>query len=372
MKFPCPACRQDIQCDELWAGHTIQCPICKAEMTVPRPQAAPPPPAAQGSPSIATAAERNNPLVPKPPAAGGLSMGKPKNTGPAHGAAGAPPPKPIAQTSVKRGARGPKPAVKYAIAAAAILVIAGGGYFGWTAYQANEAKKAEEARKAEEAKREADRAERERKAAEERAARAPKELPVVAPTFTLDADKVKIAESKVNGSIAGGAFVCETSRLGHSAANYVLTFCQGPMLSPEREIALVLHLPGNQPPTNQVIEATPDNRSPMVAQILKVYKTDPKYAPKTEKISSGYLLKLETGAIANGMLSGKIYLALRGDDETVIAGMFQSSIIVVDPNAQPAVAQPTPTTPKQSPRSGAGRYGNQGGGGRQRGRQPGQ
>ena len=336
IKFTCPHCKQDIQCDELWCGHNIQCPICKNEMTVPHAQAAPP---ADAAPSIATAAERNNPLVPKPPAASKLSAGR---TQVARSSTPTGVPQRQFQTSARKG---PSAAVRYAIIGITVAVIGGGGYFGWTYYQAYTARKEEEARQIEAAKRAAEKAARDKAEAEARAARTPKDLPVVAPAYTLDPAKAQIAESKVNGSIAGTAFVSEIARIGHSGATHVLTFCQGPVTSPDREIGIVLRLGGMEDPSNQHIEVTPDNKSPLVTQIIKLAKADPRYAAKTEKFSTGYLLKLDLGQMANGMLPGKIYLALPGDDQTVVAGMFVASLIVPNPNA--AAATPQPVQPVQ-------------------------
>src|ERR1019366_7636134 len=42
MKFNCSHCGQDIECDELWSGHEIQCPTCQGQLVVPpKPEAAP-------------------------------------------------------------------------------------------------------------------------------------------------------------------------------------------------------------------------------------------------------------------------------------------------------------------------------------------
>jgi len=46
MKFSCPQCGQHISCDETWAGHGIECPVCHGAIVVPQfhpPSVAPPP-----------------------------------------------------------------------------------------------------------------------------------------------------------------------------------------------------------------------------------------------------------------------------------------------------------------------------------------
>ena len=42
MRFTCSHCGQEIECDELWSGHQIQCPTCQTELTVPPKPDAPP------------------------------------------------------------------------------------------------------------------------------------------------------------------------------------------------------------------------------------------------------------------------------------------------------------------------------------------
>ena len=38
----CPGCQQPLQCEETWAGQTIQCPSCQAALIVPGPATPPP------------------------------------------------------------------------------------------------------------------------------------------------------------------------------------------------------------------------------------------------------------------------------------------------------------------------------------------
>jgi len=332
IKFNCPHCKQDIQCDELWCGHNIQCPICQGEMAVPQKEAAPPA-AAHGTPSIATAAERNNPLVPKPPAVSKLSAGKTQ-------VARSSTPTGIPQRQFQTaGRKGPNPMVKYAIIGVSVAVIGGGGYFGWNYYQDYTAKKEEQARQEEAAKRAAEKAAADA-AAEAANPKPPKELPAIPPTYTLDSSKIQIPEGKVNGSIGGAPFVSELARFARSGTAQVLTFCQGPISAPDRAVLIYLHFRANEGPTNQVVEVAADAKSPIATQIIKLAKSDPKYAAKRTTLGMGYVLKLETGSMTNGLIPGKIYLALPGDDQTVLAGLFNASVFVPDPNAAQNVPQP--------------------------------
>src|SRR5579872_3675356 len=117
IKFACPHCSQHITCDELWGGHQLDCPSCKNALTVPGN--APPP-------AVSAAAS----LTPKPPAsaeprlainaphAGAPAAGAPQRTIPIRNLA---PPKPKRRN----------PLVTYSIAAAVLILLAAGGYFGY-------------------------------------------------------------------------------------------------------------------------------------------------------------------------------------------------------------------------------------------------
>src|SRR5207245_588135 len=162
-KFPCPACNQNIICDELWCGQQIQCPSCHTELVVPSQQ--------QAAPSSS--------LVPPPPppgAASKLSLGRhqPQQSGAA----------PQASQRVIPGTRPlpppPKPKsrlVPQLLKTAAVLIVLGvGGYFGYGWWSARREK----------ANAEAAAAANPAPAPAPAAAAAPKPLPVLPATWTLD------------------------------------------------------------------------------------------------------------------------------------------------------------------------------------------
>ena len=72
-RFTCSHCGQEIECDELWSGHEIQCPTCKTEMTVPpKPEAPPHATLASGRPgqarlSIGQSRTQRSAAPPPPP-----------------------------------------------------------------------------------------------------------------------------------------------------------------------------------------------------------------------------------------------------------------------------------------------------------------
>src|ERR1043166_7089696 len=123
LKFACPGCGQHISCDELWGGHTIQCPACKQDLRVPLPPAAAPP---------AATAPRPSSLVPQPPAAPGkLSIGRPQAAASSAPAPSSPPPTPLRRHPApsSKASSGLMKVVKIAAVVVGVVV---GGYFGFT------------------------------------------------------------------------------------------------------------------------------------------------------------------------------------------------------------------------------------------------
>jgi hypothetical protein len=173
-----------------------------------------------------------------------------------------------------------------------------------------------------------------------------KELPVVAPTWTLDVDKATIPTSKVNGLISGSNFLAETAMCIPVPAT--LRLFQGPSGSPDLEICIFLHLNAGESPVGRTVSVSQDMRDHSVPQVIKRWKTNPKYAPQSKAFSSGYAMKLELGELANGVVPGKIYLALPDTEQTVVAGMFKAMTILPNPNGAAAAF------PGMAPGPGAG------------------
>ena len=115
MKFSCSHCGQEIECDELWSGHEIQCPTCKGQLTVPPKPDAPP------HASLASV-QRSAPK---------LSIGASRA-----GRDAAPPPPPpqelIMQQKLKEARAGQKGSASKWVTVGAVVVILGvGGYFAY-------------------------------------------------------------------------------------------------------------------------------------------------------------------------------------------------------------------------------------------------
>jgi DNA-directed RNA polymerase subunit RPC12/RpoP len=334
MKFACSHCGQDIQCDELWSGHEIQCPTCQGQLMVPpKPDAPPHATLASAKPSQAR-----------------LSIGQSQ----AHRAAAPPPPPPqevIIQQKLNQARAGQKGSAQKWVTIGAVVVIVGvGGYFAYGPIKQWWTKRSEAAKASSNtATQEVASA-----ASPEAVTAAPepqKESPVLPPVWSLDVTKATIPTGKVNGVISGTNFVAETAM----CTAEVLRLFQGASASPDREILVYLHLNPGQSPTGHTWTVSQEMRDRSVPQVVKRWKTNPRFAPQLKAYSTGYAMKLELGEITNGVLPGKIYVALPDTEQSVVAGMFQATTTLADASgaaaASPGIA-PSPVAAPTRPTAG--------------------
>jgi len=168
------------------------------------------------------------------------------------------------------------------------------------------------------------------------------DLPVVKPTWTLDLAAVKISPSKVNGTISGTEFVSDAARLdAFSAASFALTLRQGTNFSSDREATVYLRLkPGEKiegHTWNVGKDATTD-----IPSVAKRWKANPGTPLQQKTYKNGYAMKLEFDKATEGILSGRIYLALPDEEHSVLAGSFLAMIRL------PTAAQPNPAGRRDS------------------------
>jgi hypothetical protein len=169
--------------------------------------------------------------------------------------------------------------------------------------------------------------------------------PVVPAVWTLDLATSKIPEGRVNGAISGTNFVADAARIDPVGTAQVLRFLQGQAVSPDREILVYLHLKAGEKLGGQTLSISQDMRGAGVPQVTKRWKTNPKYAPTLKSFSTGYAMKLELGQFTNNMVPGKIFLALPDTEQSVVAGVFNATVTVPDPNMQQAMPMASPTSP---------------------------
>ncbi len=369
LRITCPHCRQDIECDELWVGHELQCPICQASFTVQAP-ATPKGPA-------------GNSLVPKPPPGGAprLSVGQaqvPAQTGrniPIRNLTGPPPKKKSPLISILAG----------------VLVVAAlgvGGYFGfgWIKEKQDKAKAKSAAELRNSDGGEAGHIANLNKVLdatepggaglaslgsgnEQPRARAPRmpdsgaapSGPITPPKYTLDVAQATIPQGPVNGMISGTNFVAESARLDFVGTAPVLRFLQGEPTSPDREMFIYLRLKAGERLGGQSVTISNDMKGAGLLQVAKRWKANPMYPPTMKTFNFGYALKLELGQATNETIPGKIFLALPDTEQSVIGGVFTAAIHKPDPSLQPAAYSTpvtTPTTPTTTPAGMDPRYRN--------------
>ena len=325
-KFSCPHCGISVECDELWCGREIQCPSCQKELAAPQNPAGPPYAAlASASPSQAR-----------------LSIGQSQ----AHRAS-----TPIAvapqvvtlQEKLKQAKAGQKSgAMKWVSIGVGVIVLGLAGYFAYEPIKELLAKRAEAARQASVPQPDTNAA-----PVEPAPPPPPKELPLLPAVWTLDVDKAKIPEGKANGSISGTNFIVDAA----TCTPQLLTLYQGAAASPERQILIYLHLNAGESPTGHVWTVSQDKRGKDVPQVVKRWKTNPKYAAQTKSFGYGYAMKLELGQVTSNAIAGKIFLALPDTEQSVVAGEFKAVTAV---SGATAAAVPNPMAPQAMP-SAAGR-----------------
>ena len=321
LTFDCPHCRQPITCDDQWAGQQIQCPACQGAIIVPAKPA--------GAPG-------HNPLVPKPPPGGSrLSVGqaqKPATPGRAI---------PIRNLAPEK-AKKKNPLVAFGIPVLLIAILGAVGYFGYNYYQEYKAKKEEAARAAAAAAAAAQSNATQQAAAQAAAAVAP-------PVWTLDVDAAKIPTGRANGMLSGTNFVPEIARVDHLGTQQLLRLVQGQLLSPDKALLIYLHLKPGESIENYSLEVNKDMKG--VPPISKLWKPVAGGQPALKSFSTGYALKLQFGQSKNGVIPGKLYLALPDPEQTVVGGNFEATNGLATASAvttpQAPAAAPTPMAPKK-------------------------
>lgn len=349
-KFACPKCQQHIECDEQYAGLSINCPACQNELVVPSRPPAPtpavtspsPPPSAPASPigapklsvSVSTAS---------PP--------RPAGSAPAHSAAGARP-RPLKASGL--GSKTKSVLVKAAVVVTLVvgLVLAvpvisrklaelqeGGttgsdqaGRRGGHLAELNTVMDATEDLASGGG------------AGGTGALPTLEGLPLVPPVWTTDLQAAQIPETKVNGTIAGVQFIVEDTSLVTGGVMPALAFRQGGAGRPYRELLIYL-----DPQPGGALE---DRAWTVTAQgpagqtrVIKRWREGGN--TRQETFASGYALRLDVGRLTDGVLPGKLFLALPDADQSVVAGLFQAAV-------RPVGAAQTTATPQERRGTGMG------------------
>jgi hypothetical protein len=236
-------------------------------------------------------------------------------------------------------------AMKWVIIGGVVIVLGVAGYFGYGYFTEWQAKRAEAAKQASAPPPVTN-------AAPVEPPPPPKELPFLPAVWTLDVDQAKIPEGKANGSISGTNFIVETA----ICTPQVLRLYQGAAISPEREIQVWLRLNAGESPTGHTWTVSQDLKSQGVPQVVKRWKTNPKYAAQSKVYSSGYAMRLELGQVTSNMISGKIFLALPDPEQSVVAGVF-AAVTVLAPATAARAPSPAAVPPARGNPANPKRYG---------------
>ena len=170
-------------------------------------------------------------------------------------------------------------------------------------------------------------------------------LPAV---WTLDVEQAKIPAGKANGMLAGTNFVVDTARLDKVGTAYLLRLLQGTVATPDLGFLIYLHPNAGESVTGQTWTVSQEMKGKTVPQVVTIRKTNSRFQAQQKAIFSGYAMKLELGQITNGVIPGKIFLAVPPDtDRSVVAGVFKADTSIGDPAAATAV------NPVVAPRPGA-------------------
>lgn len=250
------------------------------------------------------------------------------------------------QQRLRQAQTGKKGAAKKWVTAGAVVVILGmGGYLGYPYLQDWMAKRSE-------ATKQASAPPAVTNAEPAQPPPAPKELPVLPAVWTLDVEQAKIPEGKANGTLSGTNFMVENAL----CVPQLLRLSQGAPNAPDREIQIFLHLNAGESVTGRTWTVTAqDPAGKSVPQVVKRWKTDPRYAAQSKTFSSGYAMKLELGEVEGNMIAGKIFLALPDPEQSVVAGVFKAATGMA--KASGAAAATPGMVPGRMDRSAYERYG---------------
>lgn len=306
LNFNCPLCHEAVIADAEYAGQEIQCPLCAGQIVVPAPSPFKKPGA------LRVSAEQTHQTAPMPVTPDYVP----------------PPPPP---------SRVPMMIVKMLVG---IVVVAAGLYFGWPQIKKMQAKftsSTDENAKsggggqighigelnavmdATDPKHVATTPSVTAPQPGAPATNAPS-TEIVPPVYTIEVDSAVIPKGMVNGVIAKENFLADTVTFDFLNGAYVLNLRQGTNKISSREIFVFLRLKKDEKIEGGawVISKYVRTGGP---QILKKWQAHPPTITQ-KSFATGYALKLELGEIKEGMLPGKIYLALPEEDQTVIGGNF--------------------------------------------------
>ncbi|MFO1488198.1 MAG: hypothetical protein U1F65_06960 [Verrucomicrobiota bacterium] len=293
-KFACPICGQHITADSSGSGSQLECPTCFRKIVVPQA------PASADAKFILSAAEANKPKAPAP---------------------SVPKLEPVTPSSEKSS-------LPLIVAGVAFLLVLGGAAVLWAKGFGHKTTTAGEV--AQNGATNDDDVVPEKKAATASAAPITNDIAWNNELAALDYPSTPVA-----GRLRGEFVSCNRNVLNGGVLNFRQVIKGLPDLS------VTIHFFAKQPEELRGKTfgiATNDFPVPRVAIRWKEGKEN-----KAQMFTNNYALKLELADIANGKISGKVYLSLPDDSQSRVAGTFVADV------KRPA--PPKPKAPKPKPGS---------------------
>ena len=308
--FSCPLCQQDIVCGTQYHGQQLQCPICHGQVTAPEAAAQAPSRMGLKRPG----GEKHAPVLPR--FQGSFGVAKKSGLG------------------------------KMVKAAAAILLVLVILFFGaritgldshLPAFLGGPRPTTAAATSAGSAPGQSAAAPAETAAATP-AAPPPPPAPVV---WTTNLANAVIPTNAAHGKITTNEFKHDSARV----ENGILFLRQGKDSSPDMELGVFFGLKAGESLSGKTFAIAPETR--VAPRVWKRWKVEGKLALQQKVYSKGYTMKLQFGDVTEDKVTGKIYLSLPDEDQSVVAGSFVASVgaaIAAQPAAQPT----TPAAPQMS------------------------
>jgi len=136
----------------------------------------------------------------------------------------------------------------------------------------------------------------------------------------------------------------------------VLRFLQGPLASPDREILIYLRPKPGEGLGGMSLTISNEMRGSSLPSITKLWKTNPRYGPTVKPFAYGYAMQLELSQPTNGLIAGKVFLALPDNEQSVIAGRFTAADNIPELTAPTAPGATAATLPPALQRAAAHRH----------------
>ena len=151
-------------------------------------------------------------------------------------------------------------------------------------------------------------------------------MPLASGVWSMD-PVTSVPEGRANGMISGTNFVVDTAVLVKVGPTQILTLRQGTNATSDRELFVSFQLGAGEELAGHTWDVSKDMRGKEVPQVVKRWKTNPRYAPSKKAFSSGYSMKLEFAQPTNGIVAGKISVSLPDTEQSYVVGAFKAAML---------------------------------------------